>query len=272
MLYSGHTKQSLCPHGRKRPANSDAQGSPGSPGLTVVFLVMLVVGIVTACTPAQSPAILLFAGEGISPGDVAAVRGVLYRSHLPFATADSRRLNAMSEEELRSYRLLIVPGGNFERLGNALTVGATRNVRNAVRSGLNYLGVCAGAFFAGDSPFNGLNLTSGVRFGFYSLESRGIRRAAVRISVAQGETLDHYWEDGPQLTGWGDVVARYPDGAPAVVEGLSGAGWVILVGVHPEAPDGWRRGMTFATSAGADNAYAATLINAALEGTRLPHF
>jgi glutamine amidotransferase-like uncharacterized protein len=33
-----------------------------------------------------------------------------------------------------------------------------------VQNGLNYLGVCAGAFFAGNSPTNGLNLTSGVKF------------------------------------------------------------------------------------------------------------
>jgi len=150
------------------PARSRAPSEQRRPRLVRVagcrrcFVAMLVVGIATACTAAESPAILLFDGVGISPGDVAAVRGVLYRSHLPFATADSRRLNAMSEVELRSYRLLIVPGGNF-----------------------------------------------------------------------------------------------------------------ILVGVHPEAPDGWRRGMTFATSAdadNADNAYAATLIKAALEGARLPHF
>ena len=70
----------------------------------------------------------------------------------------------MSESQLSVYRLLIVPGGNFEQIGNGLTSSTTANVRNAVRNGLNYLGICAGAFFAGNSPYNGLNLTSGVRF------------------------------------------------------------------------------------------------------------
>jgi glutamine amidotransferase-like uncharacterized protein len=233
---------------------------------------MLVVWIPAACTDAQGPPVLLFDGDGTSPGDVAAFRAVLSRAHLRFATADSQRLNEMSEAELRSYRLLIVPGGNFERIGNALTPTAAASVRNAVRGGLNYLGVCAGAFFAGDSPYNGLDLTSGVRFGFYSLEARGVRKAAVPISIAGSGTFDHYWEDGPQLSGWGDVAARYPDGAPAVVEGLSGAGWVVLVGVHPEAPDTWRRGLVFGSSVDQDNAYAATLIGAALAGTRLTHF
>jgi hypothetical protein len=53
--------------------------------------------------------------------------------------------------------------------------------RNTVRGGLSYLGICAGAFFAGASPYNGLNLTSGVRFPFYALNVHCIReRKAIR--------------------------------------------------------------------------------------------
>ena len=54
---------------------------------------------------------------------------------------------------------------------------------------------------------------------------------------------------GPQLAGWGDVVAKYPDGTPAIVEGTAAAGRVILSGIHPEAPENWRHGMAFATAA-----------------------
>jgi glutamine amidotransferase-like uncharacterized protein len=75
------------------------------------------------------------------------------------------------------YRLPIVPGGNFEKIGNSFTEGAAANIRNAVRNGLDYLGICAGAFLAGNSPYNGLDLTYGVRSGFYSAEARGIRKS-----------------------------------------------------------------------------------------------
>jgi glutamine amidotransferase-like uncharacterized protein len=216
--------------------------------------------------------ILLFDGSGTSPGDVASIRSILGSERLKYATADSSRLNRMSYPALREYRLLIVPGGNFEHIGNSLTSSTTANIRKAVQDGLDYLGICAGAFFAGDSPYNGLNLTSGVRFGFYSAEARGVRRTAVAIASADGQTLDHYWEDGPQLTGWGAVVGKYPDGTPAIVEGTSGGGWVILTGVHPEAPAGWRRGMEFRTPADTDHAYAAALIRAALNRQWLPHY
>ena len=57
--------------------------------------------------------------------------------------------------------------------------------------------------------------------------------------------------------GWGAVVGKYPDGTPAIVEGTSGKGWVILCGVHPEAPANWRQGMTFTTPATASEPYTA---------------
>jgi hypothetical protein len=111
----------------------------------------------------------------------------------------------------------------------------------------------------------------GVLLGFYAA-GPGVRKTAVAIAVAGGPTLDQYWEDGPQLTGWGAVVARYPDGTLAVVHGTVGNGWVILTGIHPEAAESWRRGMTFHTPASTDNAFAATLIQAALNRISLSHF
>ena len=100
----------------------------------------------TACRP-RPPSVLLFNGKGTSAGDVAAVEHVLRDAHLSYATANSRQLRAMREPA---------------------TVAHTRS---AVYGGLNYLGMCAGAFFAGTSPYNGLNLTSGVRFPFYAAEA-----------------------------------------------------------------------------------------------------
>jgi glutamine amidotransferase-like uncharacterized protein len=222
--------------------------------------------------PARDVSILLFKGTGTSPGDVAALETILEDNHLDYSTADSAELNQLGESQIRRYRLLIVPGGNFERIGNGLTAGATGNIRNAVAGGLNYLGICAGAFFAGSSPYNGLNLTSGVRFPFYAAENQGIRKAAVAIAAVDAPALDQYWEDGPQLTGWGSVVGKYPDGTPAIAEGTFGSGWVVLAGVHPEAPASWRLGMAFQTPVSADHDYAGMLIQAALNGTRLPHY
>jgi glutamine amidotransferase-like uncharacterized protein len=241
-------------------------------GRVVLFSLAL-----TACdppVPRDGVPILLFIGSGTSSGDAAAVERILDHNHLEYATATSRQLNHMSVSQLMAYRLVIIAGGNFIDMGASLTPRTTASIHSAVQAGVNYLGICAGAFLAGDGHgyYNSFDLTSGMRFGFYRVEARGTRKAAVAIAGVNAPPIEHYWEDGPELTGWGTVVAKYPDGTPAVVEGTSGRGWVILAGVHPEAPETWRRGMTFTTPATVANSYAATLVQAALTRTSLPHY
>jgi len=235
-------------------------------------LLWLFVVLVAGCATSEPTArdILLFKGRGTSSGDVAALEDILRERGLRYTTASSARMDAISESELKTYRLIVVPGGNFVDIGNGLSTSTTTKLRSAIRGGVGYLGICAGAFFAGASPFNGLNLTDGVRFPFYALENRGIRKAPVSVRTGVGTTLEIYWEDGPQLTGWGQPAAKYPDGTPAVVQGRFGDGWVVLSGVHPEAPESWRRGMSFTTPATASLAFASTLIDAALNRKPLP--
>src|SRR5579871_3824060 len=96
--------------------------------------------------------ILLFAGSGTSRNDVAAVEDILRNNHLDYWTADSSQLNQMTESQMSRYRLVIMPGGNFVHMGDGLTAAAAANVRNRVKSGLNYLGLCAGSFLAGSFP------------------------------------------------------------------------------------------------------------------------
>ena len=262
----------------KHPSSDGDEASEKHDHHRITFLGALAVAILFAgcqggdLRPAGAAPILLFSGRGTSPGDVAALENILTGEHLKYSSIGTRQMNGLTESEIRRYRLLIIPGGNFEAIGKGLTSATTANVRGAVQRGLNYLGICAGAFFAGNSPYNGLDLTTGARFRFYAAEARGIRKSPVAIADAGGQTLDQYWEDGPQLSGWGAVVARYPDGTPAVVEGMFGGGWVVLSGVHPEAPADWRRGMDFRTSTDADHAYAAVLIRAALNREALPHY
>ena len=241
----------------------------------VPLLLLVVTVAITACAPPESdqvPSILLFNGTGTSPNDVVAVETILKERHLDYSTVNSRQLNGMSESQLMAYRLIIIPGGNFLDMGESLAPNTTTNLHNAVQGGVNYLGICAGGLLGGNASRNSLNLTAGVRFGFYAAVNQGIHKAVVAIAEPTSPPLEQYWEDGPQFTGWGEVVGKYPDGTPAIVEGRSGQGWVVLSGVHPEAPEKWRHGMTFTTPASDDNAYAGKLIDAALNRTSLPHY
>ena len=217
--------------------------------------------------------VLIFNGTGTSSSDVAAVEKVVSSKGLAYHTANSSQLDAMSQSQLLAYRLFIVPGGNSITIGNNLSSKASATVRGAVSQGLNYLGICAGGFFGGYSRYyNGLDLTSGTWFSLYADYYKGIHKEAVAISFPGGVKLDIYWENGPQLSGWGQVIGKYPNGAPALTEGYWGKGFVILSGVHPEAPAGWRYGMNVFTPLDVDLAYASTLVSAAMNRVTLPHF
>jgi hypothetical protein len=229
----------------------------------------------TASMLAQTPSvppILLFNGTGTLSADVSAWETILKNLKLSYATANSSEMNSMTETKLKTYKLLIVPGGNSATIGKYLTGTATANIHNAVQTGLHYLGICAGGFFGGYSIYNGLNLTSGVWFNVYHNGGKGIGLTAVEITDPNNTKRDQLWKDGPEFTGWGYIVGKYPDSTPAVVEGKSGSGWVILCGFHPEAPASWRNKLKFKTSVAVDNAYAGTLVTNALNGTSLPHF
>lgn len=222
--------------------------------------------------PAPEP-VFLFRGTGTTASDVSALEAVLASLGLGYTTADSNQLNAMSEAQLGGYKLIIVPGGNSITIGQNLTASTASAIRGAVQDyGVHYLGICAGAFFGGYSIYNGVDLTGGVSFDFYADEFKGIHLEPVEISLPGDAPLDVYWQDGPQLSGWGEVVAKFPDATPAIVEGQSGKGFVIFTGVHLEAPENWRGTMIFKTPVSVDLAYAQTVINAALNGTPLPHF
>jgi len=222
---------------------------------------------------AAAEPVLLFDGTGTTSSDVSAVKAVLSTLGISYATADSNQLNAMNEQQLGGYKLLIVPGGNSITIGQDLSAATTAAIRGAVQQyGVHYLGICAGAFFGGYSIYNGVDLTGGVSFDFYADENKGIHVEPVEISFASSSPLDVYWQDGPELSGWGQIVAKYPDGTPAIVEGQSGTGFAIFTGIHLEAPQSWRGRMTFTTPVSVDLTYAGVVIEAALNGSTLPHF
>ena len=141
--------------------------------------------------PSVAP-ILLFGGAGTSSEDVAAVETILGESHLDYSLMSSSQVNGMTEPELRSYRLLIVPGGNFLTIGRNLTPSAIAKVHDAVQNGLGYLGLCAGAFLAGRSTHYASFDLADVQFGFYADINRGVRKAAVPISGPGTPTLEQY--------------------------------------------------------------------------------
>jgi hypothetical protein len=104
-----------------RPKNT--ADSQSSIACALIFAVALACVLVTlGCSQVEkppvaeaTPAILLFDGAGTSPNDVAEIARILREQQLAFVRADSERLNATNEDQLRAFRLIIVPGGNSKR-------------------------------------------------------------------------------------------------------------------------------------------------------------
>lgn len=96
-------------------------------------------------TSGREPPILLFNGTGTSPTDVAAIETLLEKSRISYSTASSAQLEEMSAARLRTYHLITVPGGDFTRIGIGLEKDTAAKLLDAVQSGVNYLGICAGA-------------------------------------------------------------------------------------------------------------------------------
>lgn len=216
--------------------------------------------------------ILLYNGIGTSPNDVAAVSKILSDNHFDFVTINSDELNGSDPAALSRYKLLIIPGGNFIEMRKSITRNTAANIQKAVHGGLNYLGICAGGFMAGNTGYNSFNIAGSKPFKFYTVINSGIRKMAVTVTNADGSVIQLYWEDGPQFTGWGNVISKYPDGTAATVQGRSGRGNVILTGIHAEAPESWRKEFNFSTPIEKSRKYAVALITAALKGNAMAYF
>jgi hypothetical protein len=86
------------------------------------------------------------------------------------------------------------------------------------------------------------------------LKIGGFARRQWRLPASTGQCSISTGKTARSSAGWGAIVVKYADGTPVIVEGTFGSGWVILSGVHAEAPERWRHGMTFRTPVSVDNA------------------
>ena len=214
--------------------------------------------------------ILVFNGTGSSPNDVMAIGQILTSMGLSYDTANSAQMNAMTKATLLTYRLIVWPGGNSITMGASLTTYATSVVRQAVVAGVSYLGFCAGAFMAESSNLYNVFHLAPTWFDFYRQGATDM----VTTTFADGAKRSLVYWDGPHLKGFGTVIAKYPNGLPAISAAPLGKGFVLLSGVHPEAPADWRYGFASPDIDGVDADIVLTkeLIQSALNKYIYPHY
>lgn len=144
-------------------------------------------------------------------------------------------------ETYRKITILYFPGGWSGYYTEDLSGKPAKLIRNFVKNGGRYLGVCAGAYFAskevvweGNIYHPPLKLFAGraigpiVRLAPWPLYT-------VTTLIWEGQMRKAFYYGGPYFEGKGDVLATYSiNSRPAVIKFNYGKGLVVLSGVHFE--------------------------------------
>lgn len=226
--------------------------------------------------------VLLYNGEGASSDDVNALADLLEGHDTAYELIDEDELNEMTDTDLIKFGTIVWPGGLAGKGTKALSDATRIAVRKAVvEYGVSYVGFCAGAFMAMNTPpENGKAPTYG--FGIVphdgilpEYEPNGIHQhdhpQTAVIGLPDGQTQDMVWYGGPYFPTANEVLARYKDGTPAMMQTYAGMGFVVLSGPHPESPTAWVSS-TDTDGTTIDRELAWSLINAGLTRTRLKTF
>jgi glutamine amidotransferase-like uncharacterized protein len=222
---------------------------------------------------------LLFDGSGVWTPEVASLEDILDSHGATYVKVDSATLDAMTLDELSAFGVLIFPGGSGGTQADSLTAETHARLRAAVQvRGISYVGFCAGAYIAaapapgpGQDVSYGLGVVNGPLLADYFLANQGVDYGMTLESFPDGSTEDLLWYGGPVTPDQG-VVARYPDGNPAISEMWSGKGFVVLSGPHPTASQSILDGLGMSSNDGVHLDLAWKLIAAALDQQPLPTF
>jgi glutamine amidotransferase-like uncharacterized protein len=264
--------------GPSPPLNSSQTSLPPSSPPTVIASSSAVSNTKSTPTPSKrsySIDVLLFAGTGTWSTEVLALESILKTHGLTYRKMSSAQLNALSLVDLSQYGLMIFPGGAGGSQSQSLTPQIHALLRSAVQDqGVSYLGFCAGAFIAvapaplpGQDVSYGLGIVGGPELDYYYLENQISPDVAMTLeSFADGSQRDLLWYGGPVTPHIpGGVVAKYPNGDPAITQLFSGKGFVMLSGPHPAAPESVKTSFGLTDTDGSDVELAWDLIQAALQ-------
>jgi glutamine amidotransferase-like uncharacterized protein len=177
-------------------------------------------------------------------------------------------------DRLARFDVLIFPGGRAHKQADALGENARRAVKDFIRSGGGYVGICAGGFLAsaqydwslglvntriltGDQEMPGVGIRSMADRGPGTVQIEltaegqsifGDRSAPIDISFSGGPIfLGPKWDDLPltiPLAHYSTEVSNYAPqrgtmiGTPAIFAAKFGAGRIVAIGPHPESTKG----------------------------------
>lgn len=201
--------------------------------------------------------IYVYDDEGVSHASLTQTLNTfqsIFRHHYKIQTINAE--GVMNGEWSQDAVLFIMPGGADLPYMKKLSGQANRNIKNYVRKGGAYLGLCAGAYYASKSVVfdksGPLEVIGNRELGFfkgrtigpvlakyeYQSES-GSRAAHIQLPHPDLEDTDIYYNGGGYFENAKKmrntkVIGFYENGRPAIIQISYGKGRVILSGVHFE--------------------------------------
>jgi glutamine amidotransferase-like uncharacterized protein len=185
--------------------------------------------------------VLVFTGDGTWSTEISDLEALLAAHDATYQEATSAQLDAMSAQDMATFGVIYIPGGEGGTEAQSVSSATHANLRAAVQQlGVSYVGFCAGAFVAvapapidgGDVSY-GFGVVDGPILDLYDGPGSDLEYEQTLESYPDGSTENILWYGGPVTPDIG-VIARYPTGDPAISEIWSGQGLVIIAGVHPD--------------------------------------
>jgi hypothetical protein len=275
----GSLALSACNSGSGASADAAGNGGSSTTGTTTGTPTGSLPGApVLTTTRAWTTDAMVFSGSGTWSSEVASIEALLTANGLTYKDTSSAELDAMTTADLGNFGLLIFPGGEGSTEAEGVSTQTHANLRYAVQTlGVSYLGFCAGSFVAvAPAPAAGADVTYG--FGVVNgpvpnewipTDNPNASYEMQLETFADGTSVDLLWYGGPITPNTG-VIAKYPTGDPAISEMWSGAGFVVLSGVHPTADQAILSALGMSGSP--DTGLAVKLMKAALNQEPLPTF
>ena len=149
--------------------------------------------------------------------------------------------NDIEGGKLGQFDFLIVPGGYTQQYIPALGEVGKEAIRNFVKEGGGYIGICAGTYIAPErvevrGKPQGLGI---IDIENIRKSGRGMRKIYLTehpITQGLGKELEIYYQNGPEIVAKGNVeeIAGYKSGRFAIVASSFGKGKVVCFSPHPE--------------------------------------
>lgn len=224
--------------------------------------------------------VLIYGGLGSWGDEIESLKELLAAHGKTYAEYDDKQFNDATDADFDKFSLVIFPGGDSNDVNRNLTMETRDRIRRAVlERGLNYFGLCSGAWLV-VSPQNrlkenvyGFQFVTGPWLKQTPLFEMKLEYAVTNAIFPNGSRRKLLWFGGPITPNIpGGVIAKYGDGTPAITQMRAGKGFVILSGLHPTANKKILSKISLYEKEAIDPELGWRLLEAGITGKPLPAF